>query len=393
MKKFTLSFLLIALVAGFQTLSAQSFSINFDIQNGAFTGTPGTDQAFEFDVLMKADQAGSYHSRGQVYVYYNTGLFGNNVVANSKVSYQLEELLNEELLLPTATPKYTLANQGTDNGNRFAYTWQPSFPIFLANLGGPGNDSHTPLETTFKKVFHFKLDIPQANQRAGLTLADAGVAFDLSLMSGQQFYINASNNEVAYLNGFLPVEMLDFTAEKIANDQVALDWSTSKEVNNDFFVLEKRIASSSTDIANADFAAVTTVDGQGTTDEVSAYNFVDGTKMDRIVQYRLKQVDFDGSFAYSDVIEVNFDFTTQQFYTYPASPTDQVTLKARGELDADYRFAVLDMSGRSLKAGVLSQGVRGGEVQIDISGLSAGMYFIRTTSPAGDVTSVRFQKQ
>ena len=387
MKKFTL-FVIAVVLMGLSVAMGQTstYYIDFEIQNGTFTGTPGVDQAYEFDVMMKADRTGSYHSRGQIYVYYNPTLFGNSVIANGKVSFTEGDLLTETV--GGFLQKYSTVNNGVDNGNRFVFTWQPTFDNqFSTNYFGTGDATHTLVPDAFDDLYHFKLDIPVANQSAGLTTTDAGVAFDFTLMTGQQFMIDTTNGtEISYIDGFLPVEMLSFTAEKISQDRVELQWVTTAEVNNDFFVVEKKIG-------DEEFVQIGTVDGQGTTQATSNYSFVDDTRMGEVNQYRLRQVDFDGSFAYSDVVEVTFEFESQQFYAYSDDFSSYVNFKAKGELDADYRFSLIDLNGKLHRAGVLSQGVRGGEVRIELQGLAAGMYFIRAISPTGEVSTVRIQKK
>ncbi|MFK7969215.1 MAG: T9SS type A sorting domain-containing protein [Bacteroidia bacterium] len=384
MKKFTLLFITCVL-AGVQALMGQAYFIDFEIQNATYTGTPGVDQAYEFDVMMKADRTGSYHSRGQIYVYYSTTLFGSSIITNGNVSFSEGDLLTETI--SGLLPKYSTVNTGVDNGNRFVFTWQPTFDnTFSANYFGSGDATHTLVPAAFDDLYHFKLDIPLANQSAALTATDASVAFDFTLMTGQQFLIDNTGTEQPYSDGFLPVEMLSFTAEKLAQDRVELAWVTTAELNNDFFAIEKLVD-------GGEYVQIGTVEGKGTTRETSNYTFVDDSRMGSVNQYRLRQVDLDGSFAYSEVVEVTFEFTAQQFYAYSSDFSSYVMFKAKGELDADYRFTVLDMNGKSLRAGVLSQGVRGGEVRIDLNGMATGMYFIRALSPRGEVTTVRFQKQ
>jgi hypothetical protein len=85
----------------------------------------------------------------------------------------------------------------------------------------------------------------------------------------------------------LPVTLLGFSAEVKNDNQVALKWQTSAEINNDYFVVER-----SRD--GVIFDDVTTVNGNGTTTEISNYQTTDYEPYTGISYYRLKQVDFDG---------------------------------------------------------------------------------------------------
>ena len=99
----------------------------------------------------------------------------------------------------------------------------------------------------------------------------------------------------------LPVELLNFIGYFIEN-RVELVWSTVSETNNDYFVLERS--------ANGeDFYGLEQINGIGNSRELHTYSYSDLSPLAPNSYYRLKQVDYDGTFSYSNVVAVVIDGT------------------------------------------------------------------------------------
>ena len=94
-------------------------------------------------------------------------------------------------------------------------------------------------------------------------------------------------------NNPLPVELTYFRAEADDN-RVALNWQTASETNNSHFLIQRRTDKGA-------FENVGRKEGFGTSYEAYTYRFQDRVSAQGTVYYRLKQVDFDGSFEYSDI--------------------------------------------------------------------------------------------
>jgi len=92
----------------------------------------------------------------------------------------------------------------------------------------------------------------------------------------------------------IPVELTSFTASVNERD-VILNWTTATELNNQGFEIQRN--------SGNDFQVVGFVNGHGTTTETQEYSFTDAVTTGSY-SYRLKQVDFDGTFEYSDVVKV-----------------------------------------------------------------------------------------
>ncbi len=120
----------------------------------------------------------------------------------------------------------------------------------------------------------------------------------------------------------LPVELISFKSA-VSGNNVELHWITASEINNAGFEVQRRND-------EGIFAKVGYINGKGTTTEANIYTFNDKIQKTGKYQYRLKQVNFDGTFEYSNVIEVNVatipgEFSLAQNYPNPFNPSTQIT--------------------------------------------------------------------
>ena len=180
----------------------------------------------------------------------------------------------------------------------------------------------------------------------------------------------------------VPVELTSFTAISNGND-VTLNWSTATEVNNAGFEVQRLEGES-------EFVTIGFIPGHGTTTEAKNYKFIDANLSSGSYTYRLKQVDFDGTFAYSD--EVNVDITSPaefelvQNYPNPFNPSttikfvipqsSEVSLKVYNALGQE----VISLINQFLESGIHT-------INFDASALNSGIYFYRLD--AGKYSDVR----
>ncbi len=120
-------------------------------------------------------------------------------------------------------------------------------------------------------------------------------------------------------NDIVPVELTAFTATSIGNN-VSLNWSTATEINNSGFEVERASSSPRQEV----WEKIGFVQGSGTTTLAQQYSFVDKNVSAGRYNYRLKQIDFDGTFTYSQVAEVEVsapvNFELAQNYPNPFNP-------------------------------------------------------------------------
>ena len=179
-----------------------------------------------------------------------------------------------------------------------------------------------------------------------------------------------------FISGFdpdiLPVELASFSA-KTSVVGVTLNWQTSSEINNSGFDIER-----SQD--NNNFEVIGFVTGFGTTSGTHNYSFVDNNVTIGTYYYRLKQIDFDGSFKHSGTVEVDFtsptEFNLLQNYPNPFNPT--TTLQFTLPFDASVMLNVYNLVGEKV-AEVINEELAAGLHKIQFNGenLSSGLYLYK----------------
>jgi len=123
----------------------------------------------------------------------------------------------------------------------------------------------------------------------------------------------------------VPVELISFTS-KVDNYVVSLFWQTATETNNQGFEIE-RLQDSKIEKLQ-DWKTIAFVPGFGTTTEPRSYSFVDEDVATGKYKYRLKQIDLDGSFEYSQEVEAEVKapnvFSLEQNYPNPFNPSTKI---------------------------------------------------------------------
>ncbi len=118
------------------------------------------------------------------------------------------------------------------------------------------------------------------------------------------------------IDAVLPISLATFTAKKQLNTTL-ITWQTSSETNNNFFELERSYNGN-------DFIVINTQKSKGKTNK--SYFFNDDDKTEKIVYYRLKQVDMDGKFTFSKTISLNNDIAnTLSAYPNPFTYTTNIS--------------------------------------------------------------------
>jgi hypothetical protein len=177
-------------------------------------------------------------------------------------------------------------------------------------------------------------------------------------------------------NSVTPVELVSFTAKAVGGD-VTLKWKTETETNNKGFEVER---SQNSKVKSQKWGKVGFVEGNGTTTDEHTYQFEDQSISSGNYLYRLRQIDFNGSFEYSKKVEVDVTtpnkFSLQQNYPNPFNPTTEIkfTLPA----DSKVTLSVYNVLGQKVET-LINGNLASGEhnVRFDASLLNSGVYFYR----------------
>ncbi len=175
----------------------------------------------------------------------------------------------------------------------------------------------------------------------------------------------------------LPVEFSSFEASYVGGSEVMLAWETASETDNAGFYVEHQIGS-------AQFEEIGFVEGNGTTTDARSYTFrATGLDAGHHV-FQLKQVDFDGAFDYSQVVEATVElpssFVLEPAYPNPFNPS--TTIRFGTAVETDITVELYDAAGklvRTLYEGVPKPGALN-TITIDGSRLTSGTYLVKLTS-------------
>ena len=138
--------------------------------------------------------------------------------------------------------------------------------------------------------------------------------------------------------------------------------------------------SQSEGVINANWSTIGFVDGNGTTTEKKTYSFIDKSVSSGKYLYRLKQIDFDGTFTYSKEVEINFaaplTFSLSQNYPNPFNPT--TTIKYTLPEASNVKLTLINALGEKVMDLVNGKENSGNhEIKLNGSNLASGIYFYR----------------
>ncbi|MFA5805208.1 MAG: T9SS type A sorting domain-containing protein [Melioribacteraceae bacterium] len=179
----------------------------------------------------------------------------------------------------------------------------------------------------------------------------------------------------------LPVELTSFAVSSKGNI-VELNWQTATEKNSSYFEIQRKSEKS-------DWATVGKVNASGTTTERVKYSFTEKDVKGPVVIYRLKMIDLDGSYSYSNEVEVKVDvpvnFELSQNYPNPFNPS--TTIKYAIPVDSKVRIDIYSTLGELVTTLVNDLQTAGNySVAFDASRFASGTYIYRLTANSTVIT-------
>ncbi len=204
----------------------------------------------------------------------------------------------------------------------------------------------------------------------------SGDGLSINHSKADWYTINANTNGGSNYTyeSILPITLSSFISLPKTH-AIQLRWSTSSEINNSHFEVERS--------ANgADWDMLGKVNGHGTTSVPREYAFEDPTPLAGLNYYRLRQVDFDGTFAFSPVVVESMeclDAGALQVWPVPAAST--VNLRWNGAEETTVE--VLDAQGRLLRTLRIAPN---GQFELPVGEFSSSLLFLRTVNAQGEVS-------
>lgn len=175
--------------------------------------------------------------------------------------------------------------------------------------------------------------------------------------------------------GTLPVELVSFSA-MVNQNKVTLVWRTATEVDNYGFDIERMSLSSG-------WNKVGFIKGYGSSNITRSYSFIDKLKEGSKFHYRLKQIDKNGKFIYSNVVDVAIgipaDFELKQNYPNPFNPSTKIVYNL--PMDGVVTLLVYDIMGKEIVS-LVNENKKAGSYEVTLDGnrLTSGVYFCKMSA-------------
>ncbi len=280
----------------------------------------------------------------------------------------------------------TFGGTGRDYGHSLCQTQDDGFLITGYTLStGAGGDDVWLVKTTPDGTL-------ETSRTFGGTSSDVGYWIDLTsdggfVITGHTLSSGAGVHDLWLIKStpdIVPVELTAFSAT-VYNGRVLLNWSTASETNNRGFEIQRATSVETMHASSLQnqWQSIGFISGNGTTADISSYIYTDISPLAGKNLYRLKQIDFDGTVSYSEIVSVETGlpekFVVSQNYPNPFNPETTVSfyLPEDTGLSAEL-FSVTGELVKTLHNGLLHRGSH--HLRISSGGLSSGAYILRLST-------------
>ena len=192
----------------------------------------------------------------------------------------------------------------------------------------------------------------------------------IAIPSGDSYNDNSSSNSFSTtLNTPLPVGLLSFDArlrDRDSDPKVELTWTTIEEKNASHFIVERS--------QNASYwVEVVSVDAQGNTTDKTDYRTFDNDPIKGVSYYRLKQVDEDNAFTYSEVRVIDLD-SKGILQVFPNPTSDLINVQFMTQSDGQVEMKLQAADGRVVQSLLAKVGAGSNKIEMDVKDLAEGVY-------------------
>lgn len=197
-----------------------------------------------------------------------------------------------------------------------------------------------------------------------------GMSLDALALSNPTNWDTGPDYVSLNLNSFnivLPVVWSAFSVE-IMKEDLLLKWETLSEINNNFFSIEHSMN-------GKDFIEIHKQRGGLTTIDKSNYSFLHKDPEKGVNYFRLKQIDLNGAFSYSNVVSVSIE-QEMDLTPYPNPFQDQISISMNSSSDKEIEARIYDLTGKLLLSSKFHE--KSDIVNLNLQGLNSGKYILQT---------------
>ena len=215
---------------------------------------------------------------------------------------------------------------------------------------------------------------------ASATVANSVYGSNITVNSN--YLVNNVELSATYTNGFsglaggldgasgpLPVDLIHFSGLR-QDESIVLSWHTAIELNADRFEVER--------LNKETFELLGSVDAKGNSQNIAEYSFVDDNLENRNSQvfYRLKMIDFDGQYKFSEVLTIQGDDMPFSVSVYPSPASEFITISLGNSIDNIVDIQLFNLEGTLMKTLKNISSYQ----KLEVADLQEGAYFLVLTS-------------
>ncbi|MFN4082636.1 MAG: alkaline phosphatase PhoX [Bacteroidia bacterium] len=352
--------------------------------SGAITGLGGTNFNGPEDVEINPLNGMIYFTsknNGMIYRFTDNGMTISNFetyVGGPSVNYTMnvEGGGTQSVNWGSGIDNLVFDNQGNlwaqqDGGN--GHIWvirpdhtpaNPKVEVFATTPAGSETSGLT-FTPDFRQGFLSIMGQSSTNSQKALDAAGDSITF------------NVSTTVVVARRTFLgplaavPVEFNSFTLNKSGKNNVYVNWSTASETNNDHFIVERSVD-------GVNFEPIARVKGSGNSTVVNNYRYFDANLNAATYYYRIKQVDFNGSYAFSKTLSITIgddEFTSVNVYPNPFY--NEINVEFASSIEENVNVSIVDVNGKVYYNNNSKANVGLNQININTDNLTNGIYIVK----------------